>query len=140
MNGARTFHLSVLTTTDATAAPDAPREGHPPCTTAPAECAATWEQAASDTFDGLLTDPAGLATFLKAMPKGGDLHNHLSGAVYAETYLDWARSDGDCVNTGSYSAVNSGSCSTSNAAVPTSGTFYDSIVHAWSREGFVAGA
>jgi len=128
------------TTPDASAAPDAPREGHPPCMTAPADCAAAWEQAASDTFDTLVTDPAGLAAFLKAMPKGGDLHNHLSGAVYAETYLDWARNDGDCVNTSSYSAVNSGSCSTTNAAVPTSGAFYDSIVGAWSMQGFVAGA
>ena len=30
------------------------------------------------------------------MPKGGDLHNHLSGAVYAETFLDLARRDGMC--------------------------------------------
>lgn len=128
------------TSPDASAMPDSSREGPPPCMGSRADCAVAWEQAAADTFDGLLTDPTGLAAFLKAMPKGGDLHNHLSGAVYAETYLDWAHSDGDCVNTSSYSAVNSGSCSTSNIAVPTSGTFYDSIVHAWSMEGFTAGA
>jgi adenosine deaminase len=28
--------------------------------------------------------------FLQAMPKGGDLHIHLSGAVYAEAYVRWA--------------------------------------------------
>ena len=37
-----------------------------------------------------------LREFLYAMPKGGDLHNHLSGAVYAETFLDLARRDGMC--------------------------------------------
>ena len=127
------------TTADANVETDG-RVGHPPCGTAPADCAAAWEQAASDRFDGLLTDPVGLASFIKAMPKGGDLHNHLSGAVYAETYLGWAKADGDCVNTTSYSAVNASSCSTSNAAVPTSGSFYDAIVAAWSMQGFVAGA
>lgn len=127
-------------TPDGGAGLDGAGDGHGACATGPADCAAAWEQAASDRFDALLTDEAGLSAFLTAMPKGGDLHNHLSGAVYAETYLDWARSDGDCVNTSSYSAVNSGSCSTSNAAVPTAGTFYDAIVRAWSMEGFVPGA
>ena len=32
------------------------------------------------------------------MPKGGDLHMHLSGAVYAETFLKEAASDKLCVN------------------------------------------
>jgi adenosine deaminase len=37
------------------------------------------------------------AAFLREMPKGGDLHNHLSGSVYAESYLRWAVEDGFCV-------------------------------------------
>ncbi len=32
------------------------------------------------------------------MPKGGDLHNHLSGAVYAESYLQFAIHDGLCID------------------------------------------
>ena len=35
----------------------------------------------------------------RAMPKGGDLHVHLSGVPYAETYLNWATEDGLCVDT-----------------------------------------
>lgn len=35
----------------------------------------------------------------RAMPKGGDLHIHLSGAPYAETYLEWAAQDGLCIDT-----------------------------------------
>ncbi len=42
-------------------------------------------------------DGARTAAFLRAMPKGGDLHLHLSGAVYAESYLRWAVDDGLCV-------------------------------------------
>jgi adenosine deaminase len=40
-----------------------------------------------------------LREVLYAMPKGGDLHNHLTGAVYAETFLEFARRDGLCVDT-----------------------------------------
>lgn len=42
-------------------------------------------------------DPSLQADFLREMPKGGDLHLHLSGAVYAESYLRWAQEDGLCV-------------------------------------------
>jgi adenosine deaminase len=106
----------------------------------PSECAAIWEQHASDRFDALLADPTGLAAFLRAVPKGGDLHNHLTGAVYAETYLDWAKADGDCINSTTYAAVYSSGCGSTTQPVPTEGTsFYDQIVAAWSMQGFVAG-
>lgn len=42
---------------------------------------------------------AELAAFLRAFPKGGELHNHLSGAIYGETLLNWAIEDGACVDT-----------------------------------------
>ena len=38
-----------------------------------------------------------LYAFLKPMPKGGDLHMHLSGAVYAETFIAEAAQQGLCV-------------------------------------------
>src|SRR6201997_4624149 len=42
--------------------------------------------------------PLALHAFLQQMPKGGDLHNHLSGAVYAESFIQWAAQDGLCVD------------------------------------------
>ena len=42
--------------------------------------------------------PLPLHAFVEEMPKGGDLHMHLSGAVYAETFLDEAAQDGLCVD------------------------------------------
>lgn len=39
-----------------------------------------------------------LHAFLKEMPKGGDLHVHLSGAIYAESFIDYAAQDGLCVD------------------------------------------
>ncbi len=42
--------------------------------------------------------PPLLLAFLHDMPKGGDLHNHLDGAIYAEDLLDFAASDNFCVD------------------------------------------
>lgn len=45
-----------------------------------------------------VSDRAMLRQILQAMPKGGDLHNHLSGSIYAESYLRYAAADGICVD------------------------------------------
>ena len=39
-----------------------------------------------------------MRAFVQRMPKGGDLHSHLSGAVYAESYLEWAAEGNFCVD------------------------------------------
>ncbi len=39
-----------------------------------------------------------LNLFLTKMPKGGDIHHHYSGTVYAESYLDWVKFKGWTVN------------------------------------------
>jgi adenosine deaminase len=49
-------------------------------------------------FNSVRTQPSLLVDFLARMPKGGDLHNHLSGAVYAESFIDYAAHDGLCVD------------------------------------------
>jgi len=40
---------------------------------------------------------AELSLFARLMPKGGDLHHHFSGALYAETYLEWLGALNYCV-------------------------------------------
>lgn len=50
-------------------------------------------------FRQIRSQPPLLWAFLKDMPKGGDLHSHLSGAIYAESMIDWAAEDGLCVDT-----------------------------------------
>jgi adenosine deaminase len=45
-------------------------------------------------FDAIKGSPVELTAFLRAMPKGADLHNHLSGAIYGETWLDAAEEAG----------------------------------------------
>lgn len=50
-------------------------------------------------------DPPELYAFLLRMPKGGDLHLHSSGAIYAETYLRIAAEDGLCLDLRTHSIV-----------------------------------
>jgi len=47
--------------------------------------------------------PLALHAFLDQFPKGADLHVHLSGAVYAETFIRDAAEDGLCVDPGALS-------------------------------------
>ena len=53
-------------------------------------------------FDSIREDPNLLVAFLLQMPKGGDLHSHLAGAIYAETLIDWAGQQNACVDPTTY--------------------------------------
>ena len=48
-------------------------------------------------FDAIAGAPPLRTAFLRAMPKGAELHVHLTGAIYAENYIRWAVEDGLCV-------------------------------------------
>nr|HVP54117.1 hypothetical protein [Candidatus Eisenbacteria bacterium] len=52
--------------------------------------AASSEAQTERYFESIRKDPNLLVAFLLEMPKGGDLHMHLSGAIYAESFIDWA--------------------------------------------------
>lgn len=49
-------------------------------------------------FEQAKTNEAELRAFMQEMPKGGDLHNHLFGAVYAESWIRFAEEDGMCID------------------------------------------
>jgi hypothetical protein len=80
-----------------------------PSTMAPAIGTTPPEAATARRFAAIRRDPLQLRAFLAAMPKGGDLHNHLSGSIYAEDYLAWAAADGLCVTT-STMTITGGAC------------------------------
>jgi adenosine deaminase len=65
--------------------------------------AASPEQKTARYFESVRSQPLLLHAFLQQMPKGGDLHNHLSGAVYAESFIAYAVQDGLCVDPNSLS-------------------------------------
>ena len=60
--------------------------------------AQTPEQKTARYLDSIRNQPSLLLAFVHDMPKGGDLHNHLDGALYAEDLIDFAVSDNFCVD------------------------------------------
>src|SRR5579863_9443713 len=57
------------------------------------------EARAAHAFDAAVkAGPLVLHAFLDQFPKGADLHVHLAGAVYAETFIEDAAQDGLCVD------------------------------------------
>src|ERR1700730_11084367 len=83
-------------------------------------------------------NPLELRAFLVGMPKGADLHNHLSGAVYAESWIRAATEDQLCVNLATLSfdkAAPQAACE--NGKVPAERAYkdqhlYDALVDAFS--------
>ena len=61
------------------------------------------EQRTSHALEIARANPLDLHAFLVDMPKGADLHSHLSGAIYAESWIRAAAADQLCVNTASLS-------------------------------------
>ena len=98
-------------------------------------------------LDTIRARPAKLRAFLKAMPKGADLHNHLSGAVPTETLIGYAVRDGLCIDATFTAtpapAVAGAACPTGQRPASDSRSdkaFFAQIVRAWSMEGFQPGA
>lgn len=86
-------------------------------------------------------NPTTLRNLLSRMPKGGDLHSHLSGAVYAERYVEWGIADKLCLRKSDFSIV-SPPCDPKADTVPMTDVAHDQgtrdrIVNAMSMRGFI---
>jgi adenosine deaminase len=111
------------------------------------ESARSAEKGTARYLDTIRTRPAKLRAFVKAMPKGADLHNHLSGAVPTETLIGYAVRDGLCIDATFTAtpapAVPGGACPAGQRPAADSVSdkaFFAQIVRAWSMEGFQPGA
>jgi adenosine deaminase len=111
------------------------------------------EQYIERSLQVVRTNPIALRHFLYTMPKGADLHVHLSGAVYAESFIRAAAEDHLCVNvaTLSFAKPQAPSDATTaqsacdNGKVPAVQAFkdqhlYDNLIDAFSMRGFVPSA
>jgi adenosine deaminase len=56
------------------------------------------EQRAARYLESVRKQPPLVLAFVRDLPKGGDLHNHLDGAIYAEDLVDFAASGSLCVD------------------------------------------
>ena len=108
------------------------------------------EQRAIRAFNAVRQSPLQLSAFLTGMPKGADLHMHLSGAIYAETFLKDAAADLLCVNTATLSFVKNVGTTRSLPPQPVCGEgnvpaatafkdqhLYDALVDSFSMRTFV---
>jgi hypothetical protein len=99
----------------------------------------------AELVSGARPRTAELTMFFSMMPKGGDLHHHYSGAIYAEQYLDWVDKQRYCVDKASYRIVSdpaataagraSGSC-LSSAEVIADNALYRELLQRWSIKDF----
>lgn len=107
--------------------------------------AAADEARASAAFDAAVKDRAALRLFLQAMPKGGDLHNHLWGTPYAEDFLAWAGEGGLCISTAAPPALVPGPCD-AEGKVPAAGlarrdpALYSRVIDSLSVRNYDRGA
>jgi adenosine deaminase len=107
------------------------------------------ERAAQLNLETARANPLQLRNLLKKLPKGADLHNHLSGAVYAESWIRAASEDHLCVNVAALSfakpqasgnAPQESSCG--EGKVPAAQAYkdqelFDALIDAFSMRGFV---
>jgi len=66
--------------------------------TEPARAMTPLERRATISLESLRNSPPELRNMLLKMPKGSDLHNHLYGALYAETWIRDAAEDQMCLD------------------------------------------
>jgi adenosine deaminase len=107
---------------------------------APAQLSSATERTAH-YLESNRNNPAMLLDFLDRMPKGGDLHNHLTGAVYAESYIDYAVEDGLCLDKAA-ATLSAPPCDPAAGRVPAAQALADfplrnRVIDAWSIRNFV---
>ena len=92
------------------------------------------------SFDAARDNHTELRAFLRRMPKGGDLHTHLSGAVYAERFIAWAAQQNLCADPAN-TLLSKPQCDLPGD-VPAADAMhdqklYDQLVNAFSTRSFV---
>jgi len=92
-------------------------------------------------LDSVRDEPGRLASFLRDMPKGADLHMHLGGATSTETLLRFAVQDGLCIATATLTATARPCQEGQRPAGDTDAdpAFRDAVIGAWSMKGFRPG-
>jgi adenosine deaminase len=103
-------------------------------------CVAQASDDAASRFDAARQSPAELRAFLVRMPKGGDLHTHLSGAAYAEVLIADGAASGVCVNPVQYAVEACGRTARKLADAKTDAGFRNALIDAWSMHDFAPSA
>src|ERR1041385_4219251 len=94
------------------------------------------EAATARYFESIRKSPPQMLAFLKKMPKGADLHSPLSGAIYAESYIQWAADKGLCVHQVT-TVLSQPPCDEASGQVPVTQALsnpglYGKLIDSWS--------
>jgi hypothetical protein len=97
------------------------------------------EEKTAKYMESVRHQPELLLPFLQAIPKGGDLHVHLFGAIYAESFIDWASENALCVDRSTSKLIHA-VCDTcepyrskpSVRCAYQDSVLYDQLIDAWS--------
>ena len=113
----------------------------------------TPESRTARALEAARANPLDLRAFLVRMPKGADLHVHLTGAVYAESFIRAAAEDNLCVDLATLSFIKTQEITRSVPLQPVCGEgkaaaaqafrdqhLYDALVDAFSMRSFVPSA
>jgi adenosine deaminase len=107
--------------------------------------AQTPEEKTAKYMESVRHEPGLLLPFLQQMPKGGDLHVHLSGAIYAESFIDWASENALCVDRSTSKLIRAACDSCEPYKVKPSvrcayqdHILYDQLIDAWSMRNWHA--
>lgn len=88
-------------------------------------------------FQHLRSHPHELYDFLKAMPKGGELHYHFDGSVYAETMINLSTQDDVCLDAVSMASQPCQSGSLTMKDVQKEPALFARTIRAWSMQDFI---
>ncbi len=102
----------------------------------PGPALSTAEQKTAKHFESLRKSPPQMFAFLKRMPKGADLHSHLTGSIYAESFVQWSAKKGLCVNQTTF-MLSSPPCDQNTGQVAVNAALsnvvlYRQLIDAWS--------
>ncbi|QNI38437.1 adenosine deaminase [Edaphobacter sp. 4G125] len=124
-----------------------------PVASSPQATVSASEQRAVRAFNAAVESPLQITAFLAEMPKGGDLHMHLSGAVYAESFIRQAAADGLCYSPNTRSFFKPSATTRSMPPQPVCGegnrraedalkdqVLYDALIDNFSMRSFVPSA
>ena len=94
-------------------------------------------------LNDLRKSPPELYAFLLKMPKGGDLHNHLAGAIYAESFIGAAAASQLCFEKPGWQVIATCSPSNSNQEAATvvnhNNDAFNAVIDTFSMRDFVPG-
>ena len=110
----------------------------------PAPVRSNAEAATARYLASIQNQPLLLLAFVREMPKGADLHNHLSGGIYAESFLRWASQDGRCIDRRTVTVV-APPCDAAQGRPSAADAYHDDLLYraaidAWSMRDFVPSA